>query len=236
MALIVEIDGNIFDSKAQTIVNTVNCDGVMGKGIALEYKRRFPDMFNSYVNLCKANSIKPGILYLYTKSNPWILNFPTKLHWRYNSKIEYIELGLKKFSIEYKKKNIVSIAFPKLGTMNGGLEWNDVKEIMYKYLLPLEELKVEIYNYTKDLEDDLYMSFVNRIKSFDVIEIKEKIGLNKKQSILVFEIVHNGMKNFNQLETVKGLGKKSIDKIRLFAETNTKDIDYKSNNQLNFPF
>ncbi len=149
MATILEIDGNIFNSKAQTIVNTVNCDGVMGKGIALEYKKRFPDMFNNYVNLCKNKSIKPGILYLYTKSNPWILNFPTKLHWRYKSKIEYIELGLKKFSVEYKRKNIKSIAFPKLGTMNGGLDWEDVKVIMYKYLLPLKDLEVEIYNYTK---------------------------------------------------------------------------------------
>lgn len=236
MATIVEIDGNIFNSKAQTIVNTINCDGVMGKGIALEFKKRYPDMFDNYVKLCRNNSIKPGILYLYTKSNPWILNFPTKLHWRFKSKIEYLELGLRKFSTEYKRKNITSIAFPKLGTMNGGLEWDDVKKIMYKYLLPLDNIEIEIYNYTKDIEDSLYINFVDKIRSYDVYQIKEKIGLNNKQSAIVYEIVHNGIKNFNQLEEVKGLGKKSIDKIKLFATSNINNIESISNKQLNFPF
>ncbi|MBX7044024.1 MAG: macro domain-containing protein [Ignavibacteria bacterium] len=147
MANIIEIDGDIFESKMQTLVNTVNCYGVMSKGIALEFKKRFPDMFKVYVRQCKERQLRPGVLYIYKKNIPWILNFPTKNHWRYPSKLEYIESGLEKFSLTYKKKGIKSIAFPKLGTLNGGLEWADVKLLMYKYLSPLDSLTVEIYHY-----------------------------------------------------------------------------------------
>ncbi|MBK8981085.1 MAG: macro domain-containing protein [Ignavibacteria bacterium] len=152
MANIIEINGNIFESNSQTIVNTVNCVGVMGKGIALEFKKRYPEMFKVYAEQCKKGLIKPGILYLYKKSSPWILNFPTKNHWKHPSKLEYIELGLQKFSNEYQKKGIISIAFPLLGTMNGGLKWTDVKVLMYKYLSELENLDVEIYHYN-DLKE-----------------------------------------------------------------------------------
>lgn len=156
MATIKEIDGDIFESKAQTIVNTVNCYGIMGKGIALEFKKRYPDMFKVYVKQCKDKLLRPGILYIYKKSTPWILNFPTKDHWRSPSKLEYIELGLKKFSSEYFKKEVTSIAFPQLGTMNGGLNWVDVKKLMYEYLIPLENLEVEIYHFKPNTEETIY--------------------------------------------------------------------------------
>jgi len=77
MAKIIEIRGNIFESSCQTIVNTVNCVGVMGKGIAFEYRHRFPEMFNSYAGLCERKLLSPGLIHLWTKSTPWILNFPT---------------------------------------------------------------------------------------------------------------------------------------------------------------
>lgn len=147
MAKIIEINGDLFESKAQALVNTVNCYGVMGKGIALEFKKKFPEMFEVYKEYCDKKLIKPGVLQLYKKSSPWILNFPTKDHWRSPSKLEYIESGLIKFSNEYKSKGIKSIAFPKLGTQNGGLDWEDVKILMYNYLSELEDLEVEIYHY-----------------------------------------------------------------------------------------
>ena len=150
MANINEIHGDIFKSKMQTIVNTVNCFGIMGKGIALEFKNRYPEMFEIYQKQCNEKIIKPGILYLYKKSNPWILNFPTKNHWRNPSKLEYIKLGLEKFSDSYKSKGIHSVAFPKLGTQNGGLNWEEVKTLMYEYLLPLKNLEVEIYHYLNE--------------------------------------------------------------------------------------
>ena len=86
--MIKEIKGNIFNSKCQALVNTVNCVGVMGKGIALECKLRFPGMFEKYKEFCDTKKIRPGILQLWKNSKPWVLNFPTKMHWKDPSKIE----------------------------------------------------------------------------------------------------------------------------------------------------
>src|SRR5437660_12896839 len=86
--------GDLFTSRAQTLVNTVNCVGVMGKGIALEFKNRYLQMFVAYARLCDDRQLRPGLLYLWTKSTPWILNFPTKDHWKYPSKLGCIETGV----------------------------------------------------------------------------------------------------------------------------------------------
>ena len=119
----------------------------MGRGIALEFKNRFPEMYDEYARYCNDKRMHPGILYLWRKSEPWIINFPTKNHWKYPSKIEYIEQGMAKFSATYVMKGITSIAFPKLGTGLGGLQWSAVKEVMYRYLEPLPNLQVEIYHF-----------------------------------------------------------------------------------------
>jgi O-acetyl-ADP-ribose deacetylase (regulator of RNase III) len=145
--MIIYKNGNLFDSNAQTIVNTVNCVGVMGKGIALTFKNKYPNMFNSYKTICDKQLLSPGKLLLYTKETPWILNFPTKNHWKNPSKIEYIEEGLRKFVEIYKEKGITSIAFPLLGCANGGLNWEEqVKPIMEQYLSNLD-ISVEIWIY-----------------------------------------------------------------------------------------
>jgi O-acetyl-ADP-ribose deacetylase (regulator of RNase III) len=145
--MIVYKQGDLFNSNAQTIVNTVNCVGVMGKGIALTLKKKYPDMFKKYKDICDKKLLTPGKLYLYKKETPWILNFPTKDHWRNSSKIEYIEEGLIKFINTYKEKGITSIAFPLLGCANGGLNWDfQVKPIMEQYLSNLD-ITVEIWIY-----------------------------------------------------------------------------------------
>jgi O-acetyl-ADP-ribose deacetylase (regulator of RNase III) len=125
--------GNLFESKTQTLVNTVNCVGVMGKGIALEFKKRYPDMFTKYKTICDKGLLKTGNLWLY-KSDKWILNFPTKQHWKNDSKIEYLVAGLDKFISTYKEKGITSISFPLLGASNGGLDPVLVKELMVSKL------------------------------------------------------------------------------------------------------
>jgi O-acetyl-ADP-ribose deacetylase (regulator of RNase III) len=138
------IKGNIFESEAQTIVNTVNCVGIMGKGIALEYKKRYPDMFIKYKQLCDKNLFNIGQLWLYKTESKWILNFPTKLDWRNKSEIEYLELGLKKFISEYKTKGITSISFPLLGANNGGIDPLISLNIMCKYL---KDCEIPVYIY-----------------------------------------------------------------------------------------
>jgi len=143
--------GDIFESKAQVIVNTVNCQGVMGKGLALAFKQRYPDMFATYQQECKTGRLRIGHPTLYHKSNPWILNFPTKDTWKANSKIEYLEQGLEYFVAHYKEVGITSIAFPKLGTHNGKLSWDDVGPLMVKYLSQLD-IDVHIYITERDKE------------------------------------------------------------------------------------
>src|SRR5436305_64615 len=102
--------GNIFESDAQTLVNTVNCVGVMGKGIALEFRRRFPDMFEDYVRACERNLVQLGRPYLFRRTvPPWILNFPTKGHWRSVSRLEDIVRGLRFLEENYKDWGVTSM-------------------------------------------------------------------------------------------------------------------------------
>jgi O-acetyl-ADP-ribose deacetylase (regulator of RNase III) len=136
------VSSNLFDSPAQTLVNTVNVVGVMGKGIAAEFKRRYPGMFRRYAEHCKNGSLDIGKLYLYRTANKLILNFPTKKHWRHPSRLEYIEAGLKKFVDTYAAHGIVSISFPQLGCGNGGLPWSEVQPLMQRYL---KDLPIPVY-------------------------------------------------------------------------------------------
>lgn len=146
MTLTIIKNRNIFDSQCQTIVNTVNCVGVMGKGLALEMKKRYPNMFDKYKDYCDKGLIDIGKLWLYKHSDDkWILNFPTKKHWKNSSEYEYIEEGMKKFVETYQEKGITTIAFPMLGCNNGGLEKDVVIQIMTKYLIKCDNLIVEIY-------------------------------------------------------------------------------------------
>lgn len=142
--MVTYIEGNIFSSPAQVIVNTVNTLGVMGKGLALSFKKRYPGMFEVYRRTCERKQLTIGKLMLYYAPDHWILMFPTKENWRNPSKLEYIEAGLQKFVSTYAQKNITSIAFPKLGCGNGGLSWDAVKPLMEKYLKPLP-IAVYIY-------------------------------------------------------------------------------------------
>lgn len=138
--MITYVRTNIFESNAQVLVNTVNTVGVMGKGLAKEFKRIYPEMFKVYQLYCEDGSLATGKLQIYRTPNKWILNFPTKENWRNPSKLEYVEAGLKKFVDNYLKQGIKSVSFPMLGCGNGGLEWNEVKLLMEKYLknLPID--------------------------------------------------------------------------------------------------
>ncbi|UZP67676.1 macro domain-containing protein [Desulfovibrio mangrovi] len=132
------VSSSIWASPAQTIVNTVNTVGVMGKGIALQYKKQFPDMYKKYKEICDKKLLDVGKLWLYKSENRYVLNFPTKKHWRAPSKPDYIESGLIKFVDNYHQLGITSISFPQLGTGNGGLNWDKVvRPMMEKYLKPL---------------------------------------------------------------------------------------------------
>ncbi len=123
--MITYIDGDLFRSPAQVLVNTVNVVGVMGKGVAKEFKRLYPEMFRQYRQLCDQHKFTIGQLFLYKTPHKWVLNFPTKKDWRNPSRPEYIEEGLKKLVSIYADVGIHSIAMPLLGCGNGELDWQN---------------------------------------------------------------------------------------------------------------
>lgn len=137
--------GDLFESKAEVLVNTVNCVGNMGKGIAQEFKKRYPEMFKEYNDLCNQEQVHLGKPYIYkTLYDKSIVNFPTKKHWRSVSRAEDIYDGLQYFIQKHKCWGVTSIAFPPLGCGNGGLEWDIVGPMMYQELSKLE-INIEIY-------------------------------------------------------------------------------------------
>tara|TARA_Y100001970_G_C14184933_1_gene832027 strand:+ start:162 stop:854 length:693 start_codon:yes stop_codon:yes gene_type:complete len=222
--MIKKIKGNIFNTNCQTLVNTVNCIGVMGKGMALECKLRFPEMFIKYKDSCDKKLFKPGYLQIYKNSKPWILNFPTKIHWKDPSKIEYLEKGLKKFQDEYLNKNISSIAFPLLGASLGGLSEELVYETMTKYLEPLNNIDIEIYEYDYMASDNLFDIFYNKVSEFTVDDYKLVLKLNKTAA----ENLKNAMdgksvKSMLGIQDVPQIGTKAIESIHNFIRDD-KDI------------
>lgn len=141
---------SLLDSPAQTLVNTVNCVGVMGKGLAKEFRSRDPSMYLAYKAVCDQRLLSPGNLWIYRGSTYWTLNFPTKNHWRNPSKIEWIEDGLIKFVKTYEKMGITDISFPRLGCGNGGLNWDDVRPLMERYLSNLP-IPVFVHDFEKEI-------------------------------------------------------------------------------------
>jgi len=139
------VKGSIFDSEAEALVNPVNCVGVMGKGLALEFKKRFPKNFEYYRKTCfEPLGLVIGDLLLFKENEKWVVNFPTKVHWKDPSKIEYIEIGLETLLYLVKKENLKYIAIPPLGCGLGGLDWSDVKKEIYRVF---EKESIEIFLY-----------------------------------------------------------------------------------------
>ncbi len=137
--------GDLFATQAQTRVNTVNCVGIMGKGVAQEFKRRYPAMFEHYAERCARKQVRLGEPYLYCdRSGVLIVNFPTKDHWRSPSRLADIERGLNYFVKHYAQWGIKSVAFPPLGCGNGGLSWEEVGPLMFGKLRRLG-IEVEVY-------------------------------------------------------------------------------------------
>lgn len=136
--MITYVLGDLFVSPASVLVNTVNTVGVMGKGIAKDFKAYFPAMFDEYQRLCESGQLTIGSLYLYRTLHKSVLNFPTKRHWRQKSRLDDIEAGLRTFVSSYAAYGITDIAFPQLGCGNGELDWeSQVQPLMERYLKPL---------------------------------------------------------------------------------------------------
>jgi len=176
--------GNLLDSEADALVNTVNTGGIMGKGIALQFKNMFPNNFKIYANACKKGDVKIGKLLVneeetLLKGKKIIINFPTKTNWRLPSEYSYIEKGMSELVTIIKEKNIKSIAIPPLGSGNGGLDWSKVKVI--------------IENYLSVLDCDIYIYEPN--KAIQEVLKKERVKLTPARAMLLsvlYDLVRNG--------------------------------------------
>lgn len=141
--------GDILKANAEAIVNTVNCVGIMGRGIALQFKKAFPANFRAYALACEGGEVQPGKMFVYDTgsfTNPrYIINFPTKRHWKGKSRIEDVESGLIALAREVSERGIKSVAIPPLGAGLGGLDWDDVRPRIAAALHDLPSLNVLIY-------------------------------------------------------------------------------------------
>ncbi len=144
--------GDMFAEHVDALVNTVNCVGVMGKGVALEFKKRWPANFKAYKNLCDAKELSPGRMFIFDNSElfasegpRYLVNFPTKAHWRSKSKLSYVAGGLDALAEEIKSLGIKSIAIPPLGCGNGGLDWCDVRPLIEAKLSGLEGVDIVVF-------------------------------------------------------------------------------------------
>jgi len=141
--------GDIFQEEVEAIVNTVNCVGVMGRGIALQFKKRFPENFKVYVTACKQKEVIPGKMFVYETASlidpKYVINFPTKRHWRGASRMEDIVTGLQDLAEVITKLNIKSIALPPLGCGLGGLEWNEVRACIKTTLSYLTNVEIIVF-------------------------------------------------------------------------------------------
>jgi O-acetyl-ADP-ribose deacetylase (regulator of RNase III)/uncharacterized protein YwgA len=176
--------GNILESKAEALVNTVNTVGIMGKGIALQFKKAFPNNFKAYSEACKNNEVEIGKLFVFKDSNltskeKLIINFPTKTHWRKPSEYSYIEKGLDDLIRIIDEYGINSIAIPPLGAGNGGLKWEKVKKIIEEKLGDINA-KIFVYEPTAYIKE--------KLKS-------ERVKLTNARALLLYvlyDLVRNG--------------------------------------------
>lgn len=131
--------GNMFESNADCLINTVNCEGFMGKGIAYQFKMRFPENNKSYIKACRSGELTVGKIHYYVEDGITIVNFPTKDKWRENSKIDYVENGMDSLVELLPRLDVKKIAIPPLGCGNGGLLWADVKEVIENRIVKLSD-------------------------------------------------------------------------------------------------
>jgi len=181
-------EGNLLKADTEALVNTVNTVGVMGKGIALMFKEAFPENFRAYSAACKKHEVKVGQIFATERQDlvggpKWIINFPTKQHWRNPSKIEWIKEGLQDLVRFIREHKIKSIALPPLGSGNGGLDWKDVRPFVQAALENLQDVEVVVYEPTARYQNVAKPSGVEKLTSARALVAE----LVRRYSILGFE-------------------------------------------------
>jgi O-acetyl-ADP-ribose deacetylase (regulator of RNase III) len=186
------IEGNLFDSTAEALVNTVNCVGVMGKGIAYQFKRAYPEMHKDYVRRCNDGQIRLGEVTAFRERGKVIVNFPTKSHWRSASKLEDIVGGLAHLRSFLLKNGIRSIAIPPLGCGNGGLAWSDVRGLIERELDDLKDVDVQVYapagNFESTVANEPHLSLGHLVLAAIRSELTNPTKLNIQKAAYFFNV------------------------------------------------
>lgn len=212
------IKGNMLEANAEALVNTVNTVGVMGKGIALQFKEAFPNNYKQYAAACKRHEVQPGKLLVVKEQTlngeKIIINFPTKTQWFQKSKYEYVEEGLKALVEVMKEYNIKSIAIPPLGCGNGGLKWDKVKSLMEKYLSPIENVDIQVFEPNDAVKEILKQQ-----------DLQKEVRLTPARAMLLYSMFyfeslgeHSSLFVANKLAYfLQRLGEKTFNKLKFEA-------------------
>lgn len=208
--MIEELPYSVFDAGCQTITNTVNCQGVMGAGLALEFKLRYPDVFEEYAARCKAKAVRPGEPYVYRRPiGPQVLHFPTKNAWRFPSKMEWIRDGLDRIAANYDSWGIESLALARLGSSHGGLAWEEVRAETVRRLDPLP-LRVVLCLDQEPHPEGLESQMLATLNRGDTATL-EKLGLAPAAAARVAEAAP--FRRVRDVIEIKGVGKSTYERL-----------------------
>ena len=214
MATFVDFTGNIFSSSAKAIVITVNCEGVMGAGIALDAKNRWPVIYDLYSKRCELNDFHIGDIMWANSESRQVALFPSKKLWRAPSKLSYLSDGLDTLRTDLDQKSITSIALPHLGCSNGGLTWSEVKPLIVEKLSGIDGLLIELWQFERNFVDQDFQKFRRVFLSLNQTEASSWVGLSMKTEKFMRQVLSNSeLTNFIQLAEIKGIGKKTLEKI-----------------------
>ena len=220
MAKFAELTGNIFSSGAEVVVITVNCEGVMGAGIALDAKNRWPEIYDLYSKRCELNNFHIGDIMWTNSDSRKVALFPSKKLWRAPSKLSYLSDGLDTLRTDIDQLSITSIALPHLGCSNGGLTWSEVKPLIVEKLSRIDELKVELWKFDQNFVDQDFQKFREIFLSLNPKNASNWVNFSKKTENFVRDVLRdNELTNFVQLAAIKGVGKKTLEKIYRAALT-----------------
>ena len=201
--------GTVFNAGVNCMVNTVNCVGVMAAGLALEFSLRYPEMYEDYKAKCERKAISVGKVDYFHGDGYTVVNFPTKWHFKYPAQLEWIEAGIEDFLRTYRREGIRGIAFPKLGTMNGKLDWASVHPLMRR--LDRADLRVIVCTDEKREAEGREREMVDLFNATSAEELARHVKLTEAQKALLRSCVP--LQRFFLLQKVKGIGTKTYGEI-----------------------
>lgn len=189
----------------------------MGKGVALEFRLRFPKMFDEYQRVCAAGKLHPGQIWPYRRERPWILNFAVKDDWRYPSRMKWVESCLKKFVENYRQLGLRSVAMPWLGAMNGRLNWPEVHHLVRSYLENLPDIDIELIEFDPHAADPWFYKLAALAEQMDVADFAHASDLTDSAAQIIVRAIRTGeVKSLAEVAALDSLGKISVERLYLF--------------------